>query len=166
MVAPCVLIGFSLLFSADGVPVVGVTRIDIPHRDNGYKTFDTLVLQSQDEFDKFMNQAKQNRNWNERDEFTAAIEEAKVDFAKESLVLVRHTEGSGSIRVRFRLSEGRDDTVAVNIFRECPSALTADMAYYCYAFKVQRAKVRSVTVRPHADNTLGIVPNLNTLPKK
>lgn len=167
MVAPCVLVGFSLFLSMDVVPITGVSRIDIPHRDGFYGKFNSVVLESQEEFDKLVGRDKRNG----LDAFAEAIEEAKVDFTKESLVLVRHTKGSGSVQVRFRLSEAQDGTLEVKIFEHTPSPfMTADMAYYCYAFKVERGEKRRVKVRHHAeqhvDNVLGLMPTLDISPKK
>ena len=66
--------------------------ISIPEREHGYGGFKSQVIPTQEKFDEFMKSTEKG-SWNKKDEFVDALKKAKVDFAKETLVLIRQTEG-------------------------------------------------------------------------
>lgn len=72
--------------------------IPIPKREIGYSHFWSMVLMSENDIDFFLNKTF-TQGWNNRREFEDALRNAKLDFSKEALVLLRHTEGSGSVQV-------------------------------------------------------------------
>src|SRR5687768_15497822 len=75
--------------------------ISIPTKENGYSNFASIVFMSKKDLDSFLTDTSAQSGWNNRQGFEDALLNAKVDFSKEALVLLRHTEGSGSVKVTF-----------------------------------------------------------------
>ena len=69
--------------------------IPIQKREHGYSNFESIVLMSKNDLDSFLTATSAQTGWNNRQEFEEALLNAKLDFSKEALVLLRHTEGSG-----------------------------------------------------------------------
>jgi hypothetical protein len=125
-----------------------VRLIPIPKREHGYSNFKSTVIKSRKALDSFQKAYKaKGMGWNNRDGYGKAIAAAKVDFAKETLVLIRHTEGSGSVRIRPQPPRVEKGKVIFQIDRKAPGMGTADMAYYCFAIAVSKAQVTEVEVR-------------------
>jgi len=123
----------------------GIREIYIPFRENGYRNIEAQVIRSQQEWKGFVDEIiGQERSWNERSEFIDAVEVAKIDFVKEALVLLRHTEGSGSIEVQFRPPRMAGKTMTCNVVTKTPRLCTADVADYCVAFAVATENVERV----------------------
>jgi hypothetical protein len=83
-------------------------------------------------------------------EFVDMLLEAKVDFSKEALVLLRHSEGSGSVKVTFETPVLTDRNLHCEIRGHLfPPGYggTADMAYYCFAVAVSKAQVSQVELQ-------------------
>ncbi len=124
--------------------------IPIPTREHGYNNFESKVFMSQKDLDVFLTDKSTQMGWNNRQGFEDALLNAKVDFSKEALVLLRHTEGSGSVKVTFETPVLQDRTLLCEIRGEpIPPGHggTADMAYYCFAVAVSKAQVSQVELR-------------------
>jgi len=122
----------------------GFRTVPIPKREHGYSGLDSVVIDSQAGLDGLLKKVKAGDGWNEGAKFIAAVKEAKIDFSKEALVLLRHTEGSGSNRVEFSNPKLRDGTLQCEIIRKTAGIGTADMAYYCFALAVKKTAVKKV----------------------
>jgi hypothetical protein len=144
-------IGLLSAWIADGSLIQGVRKIQVPEAEHGYKHSRSQVINSQDLLDKYLADVAREDGWNDRTTFLRAISDAKVDFSTEVLVLIRHTEASGSIRVRLRLSVGNGGVLTAAIHREVPHGLTADMAYYCFIMVVKRDRAKRVEVLSQDD---------------
>jgi len=118
--------------------------VDIPRSENGYHNFQSQVLDSQEQFDAFVYLVGMQGGWNDRARFLKTLRDAKTDFAKESLVLVRHTEGSDSVRVSLDGLALWNVTLTCVIRREIPVMLTDMLACYCFAVAVEKGKVKQV----------------------
>jgi hypothetical protein len=119
--------------------------IPIPKR-GGYSNFESIVLMSKDNLDSFLKDTSTRVS----PEFVDALLNAKLDFTKEALVLLRHTEGSGSIQVTFEtpILQGRRLLCEIRGKPLPPGSLgTADMAYYCFAVAVSKAHVSQVELQ-------------------
>lgn len=121
--------------------------IPIPTEEHGYHNFETMVIASQNEMDRFMENLGQSSGWNNRADFEKALGFAKVDFGRESLVLVRYTEGLGSVRVDFSQPVLRGRRLVVSINRITPEWGTDDMAYFCFALAVDKNEITEVEVK-------------------
>jgi len=140
------------------IQAAAVRIIPIPPREHGYNQFDSRVILSQVELDAFLENIStvQAAMWNNRAQFIAAITQARIDFSNENLVLIRHTEGSGSVRLAISEPVVEGHALVFEINRQAPDIRTADMAYYCYALVVGKAVAtveikiddRPVTVLP------------------
>ena len=126
-----------------------VRKIQIPEREHGYSNFDSTVITSERDLDAFLKTASkgQGTGWNNRMDFEKALAQANVDFNKEVLVLLRHTEGSGSVQISFRPPRADKTRVICRIDREEPEIGTADMAYYCFAIAVSRSAFTEVELQ-------------------
>ena len=105
---------------------------------------------SQKDLDSFLADPATVNGWNNRQGFKDALLNAKLDFSKEALVLLRHTEGSGSVKVEFGTPILKDQTLLCEIQgKAIPRGYggTADMAYYCFAVAVSKAHVSKVELR-------------------
>lgn len=124
----------------------GFRLVNVPAREHGYGNFKSQVIDSQDKFDAFIKQVEKQQGWNNRDAFLKALSGAKLDFAKESLVLIRKTEGSGSNKVSLATPELKDDKLVCVINREVAGIGTADIADYCFAVAVDKGKAKEAEV--------------------
>ena len=108
------------------------------------------MIRTEIELGRFFAQIRAQKIWNEPSEFIDAIRQAKLDFGNEALVLIRHTEGSGSNQVRFRPRViGR--TMKCDIWRRKAYVRTADWACYCTAFAVSKELVDRVLITKNSD---------------
>jgi hypothetical protein len=124
--------------------------IPIPTREHGYGNFPSIVLRSQQDLDSFLTTTSAQIGWNSRQAFEDALRNAEVDFSKEALVLLRHTEGSGAVQVTFEtpVLQGRDLVCEIR-GKPFPAGYggTTDMAYYCFAVAVSKAEVSHVKLQ-------------------
>jgi hypothetical protein len=124
--------------------------IPIPKREHGYNNFTSIAITSHVDFDSFLRRTSAQTGWNNRKEFADALREAKVDFTKEALVLLRHSESSGSVQVTFETPVLQEKTLICKIhgkaFRTGFGG-TADMAYYCFAVVVCTLAVNQVELQ-------------------
>lgn len=118
--------------------------INIPQREQGYDFFDSMAITSSEDFKAFIDEVSQHGYWNNRKPFIDGLLNAQVDFNREALVLLRHTEGSGSARVSLETPVLQEKTLLCEIRGELRTAGTADMAYHCFALAVSKALVDKV----------------------
>jgi hypothetical protein len=123
--------------------------VPIPRQEHGYSNFDSLVIRSAQELDEFFSRRSiaEGMSWNTRDKFEESIRESRLDYARESLVLIRHTEESGSVQVSFGVQQVKSSVLQCSIHREEPTGMgTTDMAYYCFGLAVLKQKVKKIHV--------------------
>src|SRR5688572_20898458 len=117
--------------------------VNIPAREYGYTHFESIALLSKSDLDSLLKKTSA-RPWNHRREFVDGLVNANVDFSKEALVLLRHTERSGSVNVEFKtpVLQGRN-LVCEIAGKPIPDGFggTGDMAEYCFAVVVSKAHV-------------------------
>ena len=107
---------------------------------------------SQKDLDSFLTNTAVQIGWNtrQRHEFKDALLNANLDFSKEALVLLRHTERSGSVQVTFETPVLKDRSLVCEI-RGRPILPgyggTGDVAYYCFAVAVSKAHVSQVELQ-------------------
>jgi hypothetical protein len=115
-----------------------ILKITIPVREHGYNNFNTQVLSSQHELDKFIATIKKQKSWNKRENFISSLTLFPVDFIKYNVLLYRMTESSGSTVLAVDVPKGNDKHVLIKIGRDKPNTGTTDMAYYALAYKVAK----------------------------
>jgi hypothetical protein len=124
--------------------------IPIPKSEHGYSNFASIAIMSKNEMDSFLKDTSKQIGWNNRQEFEASLRNAKLDFTKEALVLLRHTEGSGSVKVTFETPILQNRKLLCEIQgRPFPPGYggTADMAYYCFAVVVSKSDVSQIELQ-------------------
>jgi hypothetical protein len=105
---------------------------------------------SKDALDSFLKDTSTQLGWNNRQEFEDALLNAKLDFSKEALLLLRHNEGSGSVQVTFETPILQGTNLLCEIRgKPIPPGygVTDDMAYYCFAVAVSKAQVSQVELQ-------------------
>lgn len=132
--------------AAEGAPVEpkAFRQIPIPKREHGYGRMQSVVIRTKTELDGFLKNVRGQRGWNNLKGFEDTITKAKIDFRKEALVLLRHTEGSGSVQVIFENPTLRKKALSCRITRKVPKIGTADMAYYCFALALSKSAADTV----------------------
>ena len=149
----CCLLLASLFFPRQSIDesAPSFRVIPIPAREHGYYTFKSIVIRSQKDLDSFLTDNRSRRGgWKKKRAFEDALINAKLDFSKEALVLLRHTENSWSVHVAFETPVLRDRTLHCEINGKLiPPGYggTGDMAYYCYALAVSKAHVSKVELQ-------------------
>ena len=124
--------------------------IPIPNREHGYDNFASIVLMTEKDLDSFLTDTSAQIGWNNRQEFEDALRNAKLDFTQEALVLLRHTEGSGTVQVTFETPILQDGKLRCEIRgKSIPPGYggTADMAFYCFAVAVSKSQVSQVELQ-------------------
>ncbi len=120
--------------------------IDIPMREHGYKAFDSSVIRSRAELEAFLQGVASQQHWNRKDEFLSAVENADLNFDSDTLLLIRDTEGSGSVRVWIETPRLIETELVCQIRRTRPMEFTMDMAYYCFAIVVPRDLAKTIRI--------------------
>lgn len=121
--------------------------ININQREFGYSNFESMAITTSEDLNAFLEEMSQ-LGWNNRQQFVDALLNAKIDFNQEALVLLRHTEGSGSVGVSFETPVLQDKTLLCEIRGKFPGGMgTADMAYHCFALAVSKSLVDKVQLK-------------------
>lgn len=118
--------------------------IDLRQREIGYNSFDSMAITNREDFETFLRDISQSSYWNDKQAFLDALINAQIDFNREALLLLRHDEGSGSVKVIFETPVLRERTLFCEIRGHLTTAGTADMAYYCFALAVPKSSVNQV----------------------
>ena len=147
-IAAIAISGCGDLFEDDGpqhvrVPADVFRNIEVPFRDSSYGQLNDTVIRSAAALEVYLDSA---RNYNYAnihiDEgFISALDNATIDFEEYNLVLYFHTENSGSIHVSTEPAYWKNPAktkVHIRLWRGIPPELTADMAYYAFAYIVKK----------------------------
>jgi len=116
-----------------------IARIAIPVREQGYSNFDTTLISSQKEFNKFIEKIKLQKNWNNQDNFLNALKLKKIDFTKYNFLLYRITEASGSTVLLVDKPMGDEKSIIIKIGRNSKELGTKEMAYYALGYKISKS---------------------------
>ena len=133
----------------------GVVRLQIPEREHGYSNFPTTLITSSDSLANFISKISAQSAWNNKKVFIDSLTQSNIDFNTEVLLLFRHTETSGSNTVTVRKSYSEDSDVIVEIERDLPSVGTTDMAYYCFAYRIEK-KYGNIVFKIEGQNNITI----------
>lgn len=126
----------------DGAP--RVRFLPIPAEEHGYKTFHSEVFRSVERLDAFLKDMENAEGWNDFPAFSKALRAAKVDFAKEDLVLLRHYEGSCSVKVWMGTPKWEGKALICPIYRKVPVAQDQVEVNYGFALAVPKGKAKRV----------------------
>ncbi len=121
-------------------------RLLVPHREHGYSSNTAAVITTKEAYERFLAALSKQDAWNEREAFLSTLKEARIDFGKQALVFLRHTEGSGSVGVRLLAPVFEDGRLDCTVERAAqPDGFgTADMAFYGFALVVAKDRVKRV----------------------
>lgn len=123
--------------------------IPIPSEEHGYSNFESIVIATQDELDAFLAKGsnEQGMGWNNRAGFENALNAGALDFKKQALVLLRHTEGSGSTEIHFLNPEIKAKRLVARVERKEFEVGVDVVAFYCFALNVPKSDVTEVQWR-------------------
>ncbi len=122
----------------------GYRNIPIPKREHGYSNFQSTSILTKKEYTAFIDAVNRQRAWNGKAKVIDALAAAKVDFKTHALLLLRHTEGSGSVAVKLAPLQRKGKALIVRVNRKAPEMGTADMAYYCFAVVVDKSMFKAI----------------------
>jgi hypothetical protein len=134
-------------------PTKGFRLIAVPAILGGHSHLKTQVIDTQKQFDAFVAQIKTQAAWPRQADFHKALGAAKLDFDKESLVLLQHEEGSSSTRVGFAVPELTGDKLVCVIYPNDAFAQNLLVAYHYFAVAVDKRLVSQVEVWVQRDDS-------------
>jgi predicted secreted protein len=121
----------------------GFRVIHIPKRDKGYGSFLFLptVVRTNECFYEFLYVVVRGGayRWNDRPRLLKALQDAGLDFDKETLVVFYHSETSGATQVTFEAPVRQGNKVLCKVRRKESAGGAADMAFYAFALAVDKA---------------------------
>ena len=123
--------------SLDSIPPIRMSILAIPNRQHVYSKFEDTVLRSQDELDSFIENMESESDY--ATSVTDALKALEVDFTSKNFLFFTHTETSGSNQIELGYPVFDSNKVVVELARKIPEIGTADMAYYAYAYEVDKA---------------------------
>jgi hypothetical protein len=123
-----------------------VRVLAVPRDENGYGGFGSLVIDSRAQFDSFKKTVEGQAGWNDRASFLRVLDQARIDFEREALVLIRQGDGSSSLSVSLAAPRVRGDTLTCTV-RITGSHSNRDVKYRCFAVAVDKRKISRVAVR-------------------
>jgi hypothetical protein len=118
--------------------------INISQTENGYQYFGPMVITSGPHFSTFLEELSHQTYWNNRQAFVDALLNAKIDFNQEALVLLPHTQASGSQRITFETPVLQDKTLLCEIRDELLGVGPAIVTYHSFALAVSKSLVNKV----------------------
>lgn len=157
---------FSLEVS--GEEVASIRTLPIPKEEHGYRNFSSTVISSPDELKAFLKTSlgTQGMEWSNRKDFEEGIIQAQLNFDKEALVVVRHTEGSSSTGINFRCPLVKGKRLLCQIERNEPEIGTPSMAYYCFALAVSKRRIAEIELKVPGKQAILLTLKSKTKPNK
>jgi hypothetical protein len=134
--------------SANWIPSP-LRRIGIPFRVSYYEDIQSQVVASKADLDGMLESIPQppkhhrnerNRSWRDLQTFRRLLLEHQIDFSREVIVLIQHTEGSGTPKVSLAhpLHDSNTRRLLLEVRSYNPGLGTRDLAAYCFAVVVPR----------------------------
>jgi hypothetical protein len=120
------------------IAIKGIKEIPLPRRESGYREFESTALTNDKELAAFLKKVGTQQHWSHKEDFVSALKDAKIDFQKSSLLLIRNTAGSGSIKVSLEKPSLKGKDIVFRIAWDSPRVFTMDMAFYCFAVTVPK----------------------------
>jgi len=130
----------------DDVHIQTISKITIPVREHGYQHFKTILINSQESFNIFLDKIQKQKNWNQKTNFLSSLKHSNINFKTYNLLLYRITEASGSTILSVDVPKGNKENINIKIEKNTPQIGTADMAYYALAYKISKS-VKQITFR-------------------
>jgi len=155
----------SLLLNSDPNADINISTpiqlMNVPKQEQGYKNFDTTRISTEGEFYRFLCEVKAQSDWNHKEDFFQSIQSEVIDFSHSRLLLYRVTEPSISIAVTPQepIVDGHIATIPISEYAPQDVALPAVMAYYTFAYKVDR-NITQINFLLHDTNTTIRLENL------
>ena len=121
--------------------------IDAPQGDIGVTYFGSMAITTSEDFNAFLAEIAQQEVWGNRQAFVDALVNAKIDFDKEALVLLRYDQSGGG-RFPFEQPVLKDKALLVEIRVEQPfGAGLGIFSSYCYTLAVSKSLIDTVEFR-------------------
>ena len=118
--------------------------IKIYQTELGYAYFESMAIATSEDFNAFLAEIPNQTGWNGRQEFIDALVNAKIDFNREALVLLRHDEPSGSVQVSFETPVLKDKTLLCETRGKFAVSGFDTVAFHGFALVVSKSLVNQV----------------------
>ena len=115
-----------------------IAKIAIPVREKGYKNLNTTLIDSQDEFNRFIALIKFYQNWDNRDNLLNALKLKEIDFEKYNFLLYRISELSNSDVLLVDKPMGDKSNIIIKVGKNNQEMKSDKMAYYALGYKVSK----------------------------
>jgi PBP1b-binding outer membrane lipoprotein LpoB len=123
------------------VKIKKISKISIPVREHGYNNFETMLLTSQTELNKFISKIKLQKSWNKQENFLESLLLKKINFSNSNILLYRITESSSSTILLVEPPSGDNKHIQIVIGKNKPKIGTSDMAHYALAYRVSKSVI-------------------------
>ena len=130
----------------------GFRVIDVPAKEPGtlgepgYGRFRSQVIDTQEEFDRFVKQIEAQTGWRDQASFLKALRDANLDLTRESLVLIRHWEPSNATTATLATPRREGDKLVCEVHSHVPLSVMWIAVCHCFAVAVDKARVKQVEV--------------------
>lgn len=127
--------------------------IDVPPTERGYRELRSQVIDSRNDYEALVERLRRAVPGADKESpALRALAGAKIDFDRESLVLVRHDEASDRTRVTLVPPSLDGDTLVCEVRRDDPDDGAGGgeeraAVAYCFALAVEKGTVKDVEVR-------------------
>ena len=123
------------------IEIKKISQITIPVRENGYSNFETTLITSQIELNKFIEKIKVQKSWKKQKNFLESLLLKKINFSNSNLLLYRITESSISTVLLVEPPSGDNKHIVIVIGKNEPKTDTTKMAYYALAYRVSKSVI-------------------------
>ena len=120
------------------IEIKKISKITIPVIEQGYSHFETTLLTSQIELNKFIKKIKLQKSWNKKENFLKSLLLKKINFSNSNILLYRITESSGATVLLVNPPSVDNQHIKIVIGKNKPKIGTSDMAYYALAYRVSK----------------------------
>ncbi len=117
--------------------------VPITKQDNGYGEFQSAAIFTKAELAAFLDKVAKSRLVRKK-EVKDVVERAKVDFDKEALVILLHSEGSKFTEVGFKTPVLDSGKLVCAVTRKVSKGGPAATTYYGFALAVRKDDVEEV----------------------
>ena len=126
---------------APKIEIKKISQITIPVREKGYSSFQTTLITSQIELNRFIEKIKVQKSWKKLKNFLESLLLKKINFSNSNLLLYRITESSTSTVLLVEPPSGDNKHIKIVIGKNESKTDTSDMAYYALAYRVSKSVI-------------------------
>jgi hypothetical protein len=121
--------------------------LDVPQGDIGLTYFGSMAITTSEDLNAFLAEIAQQQMWGNRQAFVDALVNAKIDFDREALVLLRYDKSGGG-RFPFETPVLKDKALLVEVhIEQLFGPALGIISSYCYTLAVSKSLIDTVEYR-------------------